>query len=266
MALLAKLLALHGQKLVVRQTFWEVDEGCETPGQPRSKSAPPGLSREVPRQISSRTPAKPRKKRSRRSDEETALAEFAARARQERWGHVATLLLAAAARRLVIAVRVRRLQLRRAATEPQLRLRLPQHVFAEAAALLFASTEDAALLVRIGVLRPNGDAVEMWCADAPLADPVMQSILRTLERVLALWSDGCIQLVVDGCRPIVMRYTDRFTFEAMHVALLAQGFQESAYKLYWQHRELSTARGLLKDVGIGAGASIVIHQEGIVQI
>lgn len=146
-----------------------------------------------------------------------------------------------------------------------MRLQMPTRVFAETAALLLPAPDDLALLVRIGVVRQGSENVELWSADTPLRDPIMQRLLRTSERMLGLWQTGCFQLCVDSCA-IVLRYTDEFTFQALHLVLLVQGFPKQTYKLVWRRRELTAATGLLRDAGIGPGACLILKRNGVTQI
>ena len=265
-------------RFFVKNTFWTLEYQEDTLRRPQSApprlrsaavAAPsPKLPKLSPRR--GRNAAARQKKRERRADDEEVFEEFMATARSERWAHLACRLLAGAARaQLDIARQVCAAQVPPTPAQdvPQLRLALPQRLFYELAALVFETESDILLLVRLGVLRiqAGSDEVQIWSATSTLEHPVLRSLLLTGCSLLAMARDGCFQICVDGCRPLVLRYTDRLSISDVEVVLLLQGFPLRSYQLLHLRRPLRQT-GLLDEFGVGAGSCILLRQNGVVQI
>ena len=266
-------------RFFIKNTFWTLEYQEDTLCRPQS--APPRLGSAAvvapspnlqpklsPRR--GRNAAARQKKRERRAEDEEVLEEFMATARSERWAHLACRLLAGAARaQLDIAQQARAAQALPTAAQdvPQVRLALPQRLFYELAALVFETEADIIFLVRLGVLRLQAgvDEVQIWSATSTLEHPILRSLLLTGSSLLAMARDGCFQICVDGCRPLVLRYTDKLSISDVEVVLLLQGFPLRSYQLLHLRRPLRQT-GLLDECGVGAGSCILLRQNGVVQI
>jgi hypothetical protein len=253
--------------LKIKNTFYTV-ELCDDPPL-RSKSAPPRLGGSAPsasKPRGARHAAARRRKRERQHEENTEqliLAEFAAAARFERWALLATRVLAAAPRGKLASGRALP---RTTQDKPHLRLQLSRTLFAELAAVCFEREADMLFLVRLGVIRFGAAGmVEIWCSDATLEHPVMQSLRRTGEAVVLMGQDGVFQICVDGTRrPLTLRFSPTLTVADLKLVLLVQGFAEDTYQLVHRRRQLEA--GLLTDYGIGAGAFIRLLGQNVVRI
>ncbi len=121
-------------------------------------------------------------------------------------------------------------------------------------------------MFRIGVARQSNETVQLWIAEAVLEEPILKTLVSTAEHVLDLSISSFFQVCIDAQQAIVLRVTEKFTFEALRVVLHLQGLPEGTYKLYWRRQELDATKGFLKDVGIGPGACLVLKRNGVVRI
>ena len=252
--------AMAGQ-LVIKNTFYDlVEVGEELPK--RSQSAPPrlfGTRQTSPKSSSRRARRTAAKRQNRSGDEDHALEEFAAVARVERWAFVAKKLMAAAVRARLVSARR---SLPPVPDIPSMQLELPKPLFMELAALVFETEGDILFLVRLGVLKPGADAIQIWSAQACLNHDVMRILLGTGRGLISMANDGVFHVTWGGMRPIVLRYTARFRLEDLRALLLVQTLPP--FRLVHLRQEL-VGDGFLSDYGVGPGSCILL-QSPIVEL
>ena len=243
---------------VVKNTFLH----CEyfESQKPRSLSAPPRIDIHIAWTVEqpSRVANCTAKASVNVSSEGQAFREFAKLKLQELWEHIVLKLCSARQSRVLAVVRSIAEAKR---TRPRCRQRLVNAAFEAMRRHVFSEEREVQALVRYGVIRVCGDAIEFWSADAPLAHPMMKQILCEANRFRAMW-EACVFQVVWRAKNQVYTFdwNENWTVCTLRHALERLGVSLAGKALVYGNRKLQG--GFLLAHGVGVASIIALARDG----
>ncbi len=230
----------------------------------RTRSSPPEFQVHIAIAEASRKRRRGRRRQTQTEDD--VFAEFAQRARWERWASLATTYVKAKraeARRRTLQIIVAFKAARRV---PVLQETIPLELFTHAAICLGICHVEFSMLVREGVLRREGATMQIWVSHDGLEAPRMKLLLRysRLFKQIAIRGEFALTLPMDGgiaCTPMSLG-PEMTVIDLKAVAAVSSGIKKEKQRMTHLGSEL--VRGYLVDNGVRPGSCVRVS--GILEI
>ena len=197
------------------------------------------------------------------SSDGQALREFAKVRLQELWEQIVFKLHSAKQSRALAVVRSIAEAKR---TCPRFRLRLEMRAFQAMREHVFSQEREVDALLRLGVIRLCGDSIEIWSADAPLADPLMKHLLWEANRFKVMWEARVFQVAWRAkCKVYTFDWSEEWTVCMLRHALERLGVRLAGKALVYKARKLQSGFLLARGIGVASIISIIRDGEDLVR-